>query len=80
MVAHVLVERGRTAAEAVVAAAEAHRADLIVMATHGRRGLARLQAGSVTEQVLRETPVPLVAVRAAAMEAALPTLEAEASI
>ncbi len=79
VVAHAFVEKGKPAAAAIVAAAEAHRADLIVMATHGRSGIARLQAGSVTEDVLRETPVPLVAVRAAFVETPLPTIEAESS-
>jgi len=36
-------------------------ADLIVMATHGRSGLDRLRHGSVTEQVLRHSHVPLLA-------------------
>ncbi len=38
-------------------------ADLIVMVTHGRRGLARLVEGSVAEQVLRNAPCPVLAVR-----------------
>lgn len=79
VVAHAFAEEGGEPAAAIVAAAQAHRADLIVMATHGRSGLARLQSGSVTEHVLRETPVPLVAVRAAVVEAPLPTIEAESS-
>ena len=38
-------------------------ADLIVMVTHGRRGLARLVEGSVAEKVLRNAPCPVLAVR-----------------
>jgi nucleotide-binding universal stress UspA family protein len=38
-------------------------ADLIVMVTHGRRGLARLVEGSVAEKLLRTTPCPVLAVR-----------------
>lgn len=38
-------------------------ADLIVMVTHGRRGLARLVEGSVAEKVLRIAPCPVLAVR-----------------
>jgi universal stress protein A len=38
-------------------------ADLIVMVTHGRRGLARLVEGSVAEKVLRQAPCPVLAVR-----------------
>jgi nucleotide-binding universal stress UspA family protein len=39
-------------------------ADLLVMATHGRSGLGRWVYGSVAEAVLRQTPVPLLLVRA----------------
>ena len=37
-------------------------ADLIVMGTHGRTGLQRLLFGSVTEAVIRQAPVPVIAV------------------
>jgi nucleotide-binding universal stress UspA family protein len=40
-------------------------AGLIVMGTHGRRGLKRLALGSDAELVLRESPVPVLLVRAA---------------
>jgi universal stress protein A len=38
-------------------------ADVIVMVTHGRRGLARLVEGSVAEKVMRMAPCPVLAVR-----------------
>jgi universal stress protein A len=38
-------------------------ADLIVMVTHGRRGLARLVESSIAEKVLRRAPCPVLAVR-----------------
>ncbi|HEY2774336.1 MAG TPA: universal stress protein [Candidatus Binatia bacterium] len=38
-------------------------ASLIVMATHGRRGLGHVILGSVTERVLREAPCPVLVVR-----------------
>jgi nucleotide-binding universal stress UspA family protein len=41
-------------------------ADLIVMGTHGRRGVHRLALGSDAEMVLRCAPVPVVMVRSAA--------------
>jgi nucleotide-binding universal stress UspA family protein len=39
------------------------RADLIVMGTHGRRGVSRLLLGSVAEQVARTAPCPVLLVR-----------------
>ncbi|HEX2732622.1 MAG TPA: universal stress protein [Polyangiaceae bacterium] len=38
--------------------------DLIVMGTHGRRGLNRLMMGSVAEKVLRNAPCPVLSVHA----------------
>jgi len=52
-----------TPASAIVAHAAATRPDLIAMTTHGRTGLNRLLVGSVTEEVLRHAPVPLVVCR-----------------
>lgn len=39
------------------------RHDLVVMGTHGRTGLSRALAGSVTENVVRRCPVPVLTVR-----------------
>ncbi len=44
-------------------------ANLIVMATHGRRGLGHVILGSVTERVLREAPCPVLVVRPPAAKA-----------
>jgi nucleotide-binding universal stress UspA family protein len=43
--------------------ARRHAADLIVMATHGRRGFSRVLLGSIAEMVLREAPCPVLCVR-----------------
>ena len=43
-------------------------ADLIVMATHGRRGFSRVFLGSVAELVVRESPCPVLTVRTAQTE------------
>ncbi len=56
----VRVEEGLPA-DAIRSAAA--NADLVVMGTHGRRGMNRLLLGSVTERVLRETKIPVLAVR-----------------
>lgn len=53
-------------AELVVEHAQAWGADLIVLGTHGRRGLARMLMGSDAEQVARTAPVPVLLVRQAA--------------
>lgn len=47
----------------VVRAAERIGADLIVMATHGRRGLKHFVLGSVAESVVREAPCPVLTMR-----------------
>lgn len=38
-------------------------ADLVVMGTHGRRGLDRYLLGSTTERVIRASPIPVLAIR-----------------
>jgi nucleotide-binding universal stress UspA family protein len=43
--------------------AEGWPADLIVLGTHGRRGIRRLVMGSDAEYVVRTTPVPVLLVR-----------------
>ncbi|HEU4729768.1 MAG TPA: universal stress protein [Kofleriaceae bacterium] len=51
------------ARDAIVNAAKAVHADLIVIGTHGRRGLSRVLLGSVAEEVIRRAPCPVLAVR-----------------
>ena len=52
--------------DAILEEAKRSEAELIVMGTHGRRGLTRIALGSDAELVLRESPVPVLLVRAAA--------------
>ena len=52
-------------AEAIVEAAVAEGVDLIVVGSHQRRGMDRLVMGSVSEQVVRTSPVPVVVARRA---------------
>jgi nucleotide-binding universal stress UspA family protein len=50
-------------ADAIVRVARSKRADLIVLGTHGRTGLARLFMGSVAERVVGAAPCPVMTVR-----------------
>lgn len=58
------VERG-SAWMKIIDAAEKLPADLIVMGTHGRKGMPRLLLGSVAEKVVRSGPCPVLTVHAA---------------
>ena len=55
---------GQRTSETIIAEAEAWKADLIVLGTHGRRGIGRFLLGSDAEQVLRNARVPVLLVRA----------------
>ena len=57
-----LIERGDPV-EQILKTVHDHGIDLVAMTTHGRSGLTRAVAGSVTEQVLRRATVPLVIAR-----------------
>lgn len=50
-------------ADAVLQFAEHHDADVIVIGSHGRRGLSRLVLGSIAESVVRRSPIPVLVVR-----------------
>ena len=50
-------------AQAIVAAARKHRSDLIIMASHARKGIRRLLMGSETQDVLTRSPVPVLVLR-----------------
>jgi nucleotide-binding universal stress UspA family protein len=65
-VAAVRVEAGEPS-DGILEAARASRADLIVMGTHGRTGIARLLLGSVAEAVLRRATCPVLTVRGASV-------------
>jgi nucleotide-binding universal stress UspA family protein len=60
---------GGRAADLIIEHAKQCKADLIVMGTHGRRGLRRLALGSDAELVVRSSPIPVLLVRGAAKEA-----------
>jgi nucleotide-binding universal stress UspA family protein len=49
--------------EEIIRLARARKADLVVMGTHGRSGLARFVLGSVAERVVASAPCPVLTVR-----------------
>jgi len=49
--------------DTIVQVAHEIGADLIVMGTHGRRGLTRALLGSVAEAIVRTSPIPVVTLR-----------------
>ncbi len=61
--AKAVVVRSDLVADAVAAAAKKHKCDLIVMASHGRRGLKRLLLGSETQHVLTHGTIPVLVLR-----------------
>ena len=58
-----LVRKANTAYEGIIDAAKRQRCDAIFMASHGRRGLSRLMMGSVTQNVLTHSKIPVVVYR-----------------
>jgi nucleotide-binding universal stress UspA family protein len=55
--------RRGTAATQIVRFAESQAVDFVVMASHGRSGLARIVMGSVAEEVMRKAPCPVLIVK-----------------
>ncbi|WP_332813969.1 universal stress protein [Ramlibacter sp.] len=63
VLAHGVVAQSDAIADAILAAAKKHRCDLVVMASHGRRGLHRLLLGSETQHVLTRGELPVLVLR-----------------
>ncbi len=60
----VLLESGgKRVSELIAQQADAARCDVVVLGTHGRRGVGRLLMGSDAEQVARIAPIPVMLVR-----------------
>lgn len=55
--------RSDLVAESIIAAAKKHQCDLIVMASHGRKGIKRLLLGSETTHVLTHSHIPVMVLR-----------------
>jgi len=58
-----LTAYGYSPADEIIEVAKRNHCDLIFIASHGRRGLSRLIAGSVTQRVLAYSPVPVMVYR-----------------
>ena len=62
-IAEAVVVKSNLVAESIIGVAKAQECDLIVMASHGRRGLARLLMGSETLNVLTHSQTPVLVLR-----------------
>ena len=58
-----VVVKSDLVADALIETAKTQKADLIVMASHGRKGMSRLLLGSETQQVLTHTSIPVLVLR-----------------
>lgn len=61
--ARAIVMQSELVSEAIIEAARVHKCDLIVMASHGRRGIRRLLMGSETLHVLTHSHTPVLVLR-----------------
>jgi nucleotide-binding universal stress UspA family protein len=66
---NVALVEGAVPAEEIVKSAAATKADLLVLGTHGRTGVARLFLGSVAARVVATAPCPVLTVRPPETEA-----------
>ena len=58
-----LVIQSDLVAESIISAAKKHCCDLVVMASHGRKGVQRILLGSETQHVLTHSTVPVLVLR-----------------
>jgi nucleotide-binding universal stress UspA family protein len=63
VVAKGVVGKSDLVAEAIITTAKKHKCDLIVMASHGRKGVKRLLLGSETQHVLTHSHIPVLVLR-----------------
>ena len=61
--AKAVLARSNLVAESVISAAKKHKCDLIVMASHGRKGIKRILLGSETQHVLTHSKLPVLVLR-----------------
>jgi nucleotide-binding universal stress UspA family protein len=58
-----VVTKGSALYQGIIGAAKKRRCDVIIMGSHGRRGFSKLILGSVTQQVLAHTKLPVLVFR-----------------
>ena len=61
--AKAITVRSDLVAEAILAAARKNKCDLVVMASHGRKGIKRILLGSETQHVLTHSSIPVLVLR-----------------
>lgn len=61
--AKAVVVRSDVVSDAILAAAKKHKCDLVVMASHGRKGIKRLLLGSETQHVLTHASIPVLVLK-----------------
>ena len=61
--AKAVISRSDLVAESIIKAVKKHKCDLIVMASHGRKGIKRILLGSETQHVLTHSSVPVLVLR-----------------
>jgi nucleotide-binding universal stress UspA family protein len=61
--AKAVIVRSDLVAESLLSTAKKNKCDLIVMASHGRKGLKRVLLGSETQQVLTHSQIPVLVLR-----------------
>lgn len=58
-----IIVKSDLVSDAIITAASQHKCDLIVMASHGRKGMKRLLLGSETQHVLTHAAIPVLVLR-----------------
>ena len=61
--AKAVTKRSDLVSESIIATAKKYQCDLIVMASHGRKGIKRVLMGSETTQVLTHSHIPVLVLR-----------------
>jgi nucleotide-binding universal stress UspA family protein len=61
--AKAVITRSDLVAESIISAVKKHKCDLVVMASHGRKGIKRVLLGSETQHVLTHSSVPVLVLR-----------------